>query len=54
MNNARKPPKMLASRELAAQLGVDVRDLKRLRDEGRGQDVLLGVLPREVGNTGSG
>ena len=32
----RKRPKMLTPGELAAQLGVDVRDLKRLRDEGRG------------------
>ena len=31
-----KRPKLLTPEELAAQLGVDVAHLKRLRDEGRG------------------
>jgi len=35
VSDPRKRPKMLTPRELAAQLGVDVSDLKRLRDEGR-------------------
>ncbi|MEE2524376.1 helix-turn-helix transcriptional regulator [Pseudarthrobacter sp. J47] len=38
---------MLTPGELAAQLGVDVRDLKRLRDEGRGPAYIT-LTPRTI------
>ncbi len=40
-------PKMLTPGELAAQLGVDVRTLKRLRDEGRGPAYIT-LTPRTI------
>lgn len=42
-----KRPKMLTPGELAAQLRVDVRDLKRLRDEGRGPAYIT-LTPRTI------
>ena len=47
MNSPRKRPRMLTPGELAAQLGVDVRDLKRLRDEGRGPAYIT-LTPRTI------
>ena len=47
VNGPRKRPKMLTPGELAAQLGVDVRALKRLRDEGRGPASLT-LTPRTI------
>lgn len=42
-----KRPTMLTPGELAAQLGVNVRDLKRLRDEGRGP-AYIELTPRTI------
>lgn len=47
VNDNQKRPTMLTPRALAAQLGVDVEHLRRLRDEGTGP-AYIRITPRTV------
>lgn len=47
VNNRRERPTLLAPGELAAQLQVNISDLKRLRDQGRGPAYIT-LTPRTI------
>lgn len=47
MNGSGKRPSLLTPRELAAQLGVDVSDLRRLRERGAGP-AYIKITPRTI------